>query len=324
MAENQLTIPQFAEQFPENICKVCGQEHRCVICGDPFTPRMHNSNRPQVTCGKEACQREQFRRKMEAYREAHRVKYADQACSECGNTFTPRDPRQKTCAKPECIEKNRQRWVDEHDRHVHRDPAICKYCGDVFTPFGKRSDHCTKPECITKFETESARRTRKKRRDALPPKPKRLCEVCADEYTPTKSDQQVCSKPECQKELYRRHAKEKYDANKKERNKQTREYYARQKARLAEAERLLGLRSPDEIIEAARVTVAAGLQIQGLSKRAMRNDLFPKQHDEDRRYDDTKQFFRRKQDLIEIEIARLKGLSEEDREAAITTARSHL
>jgi hypothetical protein len=43
MDEHQLTIPSFTEQFPQNICSVCGKEHRCVICGEPFTPRMHNS-----------------------------------------------------------------------------------------------------------------------------------------------------------------------------------------------------------------------------------------------------------------------------------------
>ena len=323
MADHQLTISSFGEQFPE--CMVCGKEHRCVICGELFKPRMHNPCRPQVTCGKKECQRENLRRRLEAAREAKKL--PEIKCEICHEMFAPRDTRQKTCGKPKCIKANRQKWFDEYhaDRRVKRDPTICQFCHEEMTPYGKRTDHCGKPKCKTAFESRQAKVRREKKRDALPPK-QNVCAwgECRRTFTPTHSSKQMFCSEECREKYWEKQRKEKYWATKEEQNKKSKAYYERNKARLAEAERLLRLRSPDEIVEAARVTVAAGLQIDGLSKRAMRNELFPKQHDADRRYDDTKQFFRRKQHLIETEIIRLKGLSDQDRAAAITNARSHL
>jgi hypothetical protein len=155
----------------------------------------------------------------------------DKRCISCNEIFTPRDARQKSCGKPECIARVRAQWREEHreEHRVHRDPAICKYCGETFIPYGRRSDHCKKPACITAFETDSARRTRDKKKALRPRKEQRPCEICQTLYTPRKSDQRTCANPECFEELQRRLRKEKYEANKPELNRRSREYYARQK-----------------------------------------------------------------------------------------------
>jgi hypothetical protein len=156
---------------------------------------------------------------------------AEKSCVICCEKFTRRDPRQKTCGKPECQAAIRAQWREEHreEHRVHRDPEICKYCHDTFIPYGRRSDHCKKPACITAFETDSARQTRAMRKALQPPKEQRACEICQMLYTPRKSDQRTCAKPECFEELQRRLRKEKYDANKPEMNQKSREYCARQK-----------------------------------------------------------------------------------------------
>lgn len=94
--------------------------------------------------------------------------------------------------------------------------------------------------------------------------------------------------------------------------------------KLAEADRILAQRTPEEIAEAARITLSADFELKGISKRAMRNDLFPKQHVLERRYDDTKQLFRRKRKQIDAEKLRLAALPLADRQAAIDNAHSHL
>jgi len=102
------------------------------------------------------------------------------------------------------------------------------------------------------------------------------------------------------------------------------EMHDENQAKLDNAARILAQRTPEEIDEAARITLAAYLGLNSVSKRAMRNTLFPKQNVLERRYDDTKQFFRRKGDRIQAEQVRLMSLPNADREAAAIAARNRL
>lgn len=84
-------------------------------------------------------------------------------------------------------------------------------------------------------------------------------------------------------------------------------------------------RTPEEAEAAARITLAACLFLEGItSKRAMRHELFPRQNVVERRYDDTKQFFRRCGDQFEAEKLRVAGLSQGHRQLTREIASSLL
>lgn len=106
--------------------------------------------------------------------------------------------------------------------------------------------------------------------------------------------------------------------------KRGREWHAANRQKLAEAERILAQRTPEEITNAARLTAAAGLRLRGVSKYQMGALLFPEQNVKKCAVTNAKSYLRRKNAELEAEGLRLHNLPTADREAVIETALSHL
>jgi hypothetical protein len=99
---------------------------------------------------------------------------------------------------------------------------------------------------------------------------------------------------------------------------------ARRTAKLAKADRILAQRTPEEMLNAARLTAAAGLQIRVVKKYQRSGFLFPEQNIKKCAVTSTKQYYRRRKEQIDAEEMRLRSLSEADREADIEVALSYL
>lgn len=106
--------------------------------------------------------------------------------------------------------------------------------------------------------------------------------------------------------------------------KQQSERMKRQWGKLAEAERILAQRTPEEMTKAARLTVAAGLELKKVTKYQISLSLFPEQNVRKLAVNNTIKFFGRNRDEIGAERIRLCGLSDDIREAAIQAAISYL
>lgn len=101
------------------------------------------------------------------------------------------------------------------------------------------------------------------------------------------------------------------------------EIRARANARYARVA-ALAKRTPEEMTKAARLTVAAGLELKKTEKYQISFSLFPEQNVRKVAVDNTKKFFRRNPDDIGTERIRLCSLSDDIREAAIRAAISYL
>ena len=73
------------------------------------------------------------------------------------------------------------------------------------------------------------------------------------------------------------------------------------------------LNRPTERLVRARITLAAVLTIKGMSRRAMRGQLYPKTAGGDRQYDSVNKLFREHQNEIRLEVHRLAALTEAGR-----------
>lgn len=95
-------------------------------------------------------------------------------------------------------------------------------------------------------------------------------------------------------------------------------------AKLAEAQLVLSQRTPEEMIKTSRLTVAAGLELRGVTRYKISFTLFPEQHVKNVAVNNTTQFFKRNSRDLEKETLRLRGLPDDTREATIEAAVSHL
>jgi len=107
-------------------------------------------------------------------------------------------------------------------------------------------------------------------------------------------------------------------------SKRKKQWWEEQNRKLAEAERILAQRTPEEMTKAARLIVAAGLELSQTKQYKISFQLFAEQHVRRCAVDNTKKFFRRNRAEIEIEKARLANLSNADRTAAIQAAIDYL
>lgn len=101
--------------------------------------------------------------------------------------------------------------------------------------------------------------------------------------------------------------------------------WTERKKKLAEAERILAQRTPAQMKEAARITLAACLILRGgVSKYEICYSIYPEQNIRSIAVTNGKKFMRRKKDEIAAEERRLRNLDEANLDAARETASAYL
>lgn len=101
--------------------------------------------------------------------------------------------------------------------------------------------------------------------------------------------------------------------------------WTERKRKLAEAERILAQRTPGQMKEAARITLAACLRLRGgVSKYEICYSIYPEQNIRSVAVTNGKKFMRRKKDEIAAEERRLRNLDEVELDAARETASAYL
>src|SRR5579859_751546 len=265
----------------------------------------------------------------------------------CGRKFPPYGNKKYCCAKHREAAQYARRFTPKGLKYAPKftmRPGKCPHCGaDLPTPRPNRQTNCD--NCLGWFDREKAKETSKqyelirgplRRRGSDPAEP-RTCQhrdtkdgpICGVVFVPkprigadgenrgVHADQVYCPKHQKPKAVARRRwlnrDVDKYRAGQRRfRAKHLTTVRAKQR-RAAKAKRdrvtkILG--QPAVRLLMARTTLAALLTIKGMSRRAMRGQLYPKTEGADRQYDSTNKLFREHREEINLEVQRLAAFTE--------------